>query len=440
MPTPCLPQLDPQSMNRRREISQSLPREGHELSIIYEIAHTLNASVDLDTLLQRALEKVAELLNLDTGWVLLMDEETCEPYLAAALNLPHGLRQEPERMTGGCYCIDSICADDISDAFNVGVVTCSRLQELALVKGDTAGLRYHASVPLRVFTGSAASGDTGTEDNGPKDLDGFKRLGILNVVSPGWRKLSQKELDFLYTVGDVLSVAIERARLHARRLGAAQAEERNRLAREIHDTIAQDLAAITYKLETIDVHLEQETDPVAIREQISSALGLVRKALEEARRSVLDLRAAPLEGRTLAEALAELAQATHNPPQRTATFELLTPIGALPPAMETGLYRLAQEAVKNARRHAFASHIHIRLDASPSYIHLYIRDNGKGFQVDSIPEHATEGRYGLLGMRERVKLLGGDFQIHSKPDHGTEILARVPRNPPNAATVRPNAA
>src|SRR5215210_9274125 len=276
---------------------QALQRRSHELSILNDVARALNASVDLPALLARALEKVAELLGLSTGWVLLFDETSGEPYLAAAQDLPPGLREEPLFMAGWCYCLESFRDGEFDDAANVGVVYCSRLRKLALAKGKTAGLRYHASVPLQVY-----------DDEG-----GLRRLGMLNVAGPEWRELEEDELSLLHTIGDMLSVAVERARLHARRLESAQIEERNRLAREIHDTIAQDLSAIAFQLEAAEALLSQQAEPERVRRSVTAALDLTRKGLEEARRSVLDLRAAPLEGRTLPAALAPTPRPPRSP-------------------------------------------------------------------------------------------------------------------------------
>jgi len=362
-----------------------------------DVARALNAAVDLPAMLARALEKVAELLGLSTGWVLLFDE-TGEPYTAAALNLPAGLRDEPKLLAGWCYCLELLDEGDLDGAANIGVISCSRLRKLALAKGVTAGLRYHASVPLEV----SAEGE-------------LRRLGMLNVAGPEWHELDTEELKLLHTIGDMLSVGIERARLHARRLEAAQTEERNRLAREIHDTIAQDFSAIAFQLEAAEALLEQQAEPERIRRSVSAALGLSRKGLEEARRSVLDLRAAPLEGRTLPEALAALAAGSG------AVFEAAAPVDALPPAVEIGLYRIAQEALQNALRHAAASRILIRLEAREEMIRLTIEDNGQGFMMGE-----AGGHFGLVGMQERTRLLGGNLQVQSSPGAGTRITAEAP--------------
>jgi two-component system NarL family sensor kinase len=129
--------------------------------------------------------------------------------VAAAQNLPPALANNPQRMEGDCYCLDTFRAGDLEGAANVNVITCTRLK--GLVDG-TAGLRAHASVPLYAHG---------------------KRLGVLNVVSGDWRELSAEELRLLYTVGDLVGIAIERARLFAASTQIGALEERNRLAREI---------------------------------------------------------------------------------------------------------------------------------------------------------------------------------------------------------------
>src|SRR5262245_26957109 len=97
-------------MNEREDEGQALRRRTYELSVLNDMARALNASVDLPTLLARSLEKVTELLGLDTGWVLLFDEISGEPYLAAAQNLPPGLAEAPELLSGWCYCLEAFQA------------------------------------------------------------------------------------------------------------------------------------------------------------------------------------------------------------------------------------------------------------------------------------------------------------------------------------------
>jgi two-component system NarL family sensor kinase len=318
-------------------------------------------------------------------------------------------------MAGWCYCLESFCDGELDGAANVGVMSCSRLRKLALAKGKTAGLRYHASVPLEVYAGDG----------------GLKRLGMLNVAGPEWRELDGDALNLLRTIGDMLGVAVERARLHARRLEAAQTEERNRLAREIHDTIAQDLTAIAFQLEAAEALLTQRAEPERVQRSVTAALDLARKGLDEARRSVLDLRAAPLEGRTLPAALTALAAEANigsgNAP--AVIFEADSTQASLPPALEVGLYRIAQEALQNALLHADATRVTLHLEISPERIRLIIRDDGRGFAIENAAGGHATSRFGLIGMRERARLLGGSFLIESSPGAGTRITAEIPLSP-----------
>lgn len=377
-------------------------RSRHELAVLNEIAQALNAEVDLGDALGVALRLVGELLGLRTGWVWLYGERPEAPYLAAARELPPALAEHPERMAGGCYCLDTLAAGDEAGAANVNVVTCSRLKWLA---GGTRGLRFHASIPLYA---------------------GGRALGVLNVASPDWRELSAEDLQLLHTIGDMLGIAVERARLFARSVRIGMTEERNRLAREIHDTLAQDLAAIALQLETADALLGRE--PAAARpaaRAVQRALGQTREALEEARRSVLDLRAAPLEGRTLAQALAELAAEAGAAGPAPVDFRTTEAGRPLPPRLEVGLLRIAQEALANAQAHADARRIELGLETSPTEALLRVEDDGRGFD----PTTVGAERFGLRGLRERAALMGGRLRLDTAPGQGTRVLVRVPLRP-----------
>jgi two-component system NarL family sensor kinase len=382
--------------------TEKIKRRNRELSILNSIAQALNREVDLSQALQVTLAQVAELLDLQTGWIWLLRDDTGDSYLAAVQNLPPALAGAPRRMEGACYCLDTFRAGDLDGAANVNVVTCSRLN--GLVDG-TDGLRYHASIPLYAHG---------------------KKLGVLNVASADWRELEPEDLRLLYTVGDLTSIAIERARLFAQSVEFGAAEERNRLAREIHDTLAQGLTAIALQLETAEALLDEpatEADARRIRRAVGQALALTRANLEEARRSVLDLRATPLEGRTLAQALKMLAvqqeQAQRN---LRVKLDVTGENRPLPVHIEAGLYRIAQEALTNVARHAGARHIRLRLATLSDRVQLIVQDDGRGFDLSqALPDH-----YGLIGMNERAKLLGGQLDIQSSPGAGTRIDVVIP--------------
>jgi two-component system, NarL family, sensor kinase len=388
------------SESQNAEKAGGLERLNHELSVLNGIARELNRSVNLDEALRFTLSQVAELLGLRTGWIWLIRESSPEPYLAAAQNLPPVLADEPRRMDGSgyCYCLDSYKKGDLGGAANVNVLTCSRLD--GLVDG-TDGLRYHASIPLYA---------------------GEKKLGVMNVASPAWRGLNSEDLQLLNTVGDLLSIAVERARLFERsaRLGAV--EERNRLAREIHDTLAQNLTATGLQIESAEALLEADADPERVRASLDRALSLTRSNLEEARRSVLDLRAAPLEDRSLPEALRDLIDRWESETGVSARFRSVNGSRPLPPGVEATLYRVCGEALANVARHAGAGRVTVRLVSTPESVGLLVEDDGRGFDPSRVPED----RHGILGMRERVAVLGGVLRVESSPGGGTRVEATLP--------------
>jgi two-component system NarL family sensor kinase len=390
-----------------REIeSREIESRARELAVLNAIAEALNSSTDVQQALGHTLALVADLLGLQTGWVWLLDPETSQFYLAAAQNLPPYL-QEPVRMTGDwCLCTDRFRHGKLAPT-NIDMLKCSRLGEAfeAHMPEATLGLRYHASISL-AFRG--------------------RKLGIINIAGPAWRRLTPDELQLLETIAYQVGIAVERARLAAESARLARAEERARLAREIHDTLAQGLTAIALDIEGAIRHIE--SNPDRARERLERALATARENLEEARRSVLDLRTAPLAGRPLVEALAALGRAFTS---ETGVRVQVRGEAALPLRVEAELYRIAQEALTNVRKHARASQVEIALRADDEGVSLTIADNGIGLAAKGSSEpkaggRTGEGRHGIIGMRERARLLGGRLRIARRPGGGTTVSVRVP--------------
>jgi len=171
--------------------------------------------------------------------------------------------------------------------------------------------------------------------------------------------------------------------------------------------------------------------PERAQEAIRRALGLARSNLEEARRSVMNLRAAPLQNKTLIEALAALVQ--EGCEERSAQVEFAyTPVHNFPvlsPRLEESLYRIAQEALVNACNHAQAQYISMTLTLDEQSVQMMIQDDGHGFDPEKVTGQTgmgNEGHFGLTGMSERAKLLGGTLCIESEPGAGTCIMVCVP--------------
>jgi two-component system NarL family sensor kinase len=369
-----------------------------DVALFDAIASALTAT-DVERALEAALREIVRALDLAAGWIWVVDPDTDRFYLAAAHELPPYLR-EPVQMTGDlCWCMESFVDGDF-DSKNVDIIACSRLRRGAREGGAalTHGLQSHASVALRF---------------------GERRLGILNVCPPPPRRLSQADLRLLSVTGAQMGLAVERGRLAEEETSSARSAERTRLAREIHDTLAQDLTAIALQLESA---LRDVAPGSPAAQRIATALDVARASMAQARASVLTLRADPLAGRPLATALAALTRRlTSETGMRVTLHE--RGATALPYEVEGELFRIASEALANARLHANASRIEVELDGNEDDVTLRIRDDGSGFD----PAVRDDERYGLRGMEERARLAGGAFRVASGAGGGTLVEAVVPR-------------
>lgn len=370
----------------------------HNLRILKEIAETLNRGVGLRETLETTLPLVVELLGLHTGWLFLLDENE-HFYLAAYHDLPPALAYPGSSWRGRCTCQAMAKSGELLP--NAQIVECSRLHETT---GDRHGLAYHASVPL---------------------VKGDRLIGILNVATSQWDSFTPQALQIFSAVGFQLATAIERTRLAEQATHIALVEERNRLAREVHDTLAQGLAGIALQLEAADALLD--TAPERARSRILQALNYTRESLAEARRSVLDLRAGPLEREALPEALTTLAQRFSSESGVAAELQLALEGARLPARSEAALYRIAQEALANIRQHADASHVLVELFQADGQVILVISDNGRGFAGCEEPHSRSDGHgFGLIGMRERAHLLDGTLTVSCAPGAGTQVRVQIP--------------
>lgn len=220
---------------------------------------------------------------------------------------------------------------------------------------------------------------------------------------------------------------MENARLYARSRSLGMAEERIRVARDIHDGIAQGLTAISLHLEASEQIFDSK--PEKAQAGLRRALELTRDNLEDARRSVLDLRASALQELTLADALqhrlTQFAKEGASRPVRTS-FTSESSGGRASSRLELSLYRICEEALDNVARHAGATHVDVALRRVGDTIVLQIADNGCGFDVDEVTHNCKPGgKFGLIAIRERVRLLHGTLDIDST-SAGTTLRVAAP--------------
>jgi signal transduction histidine kinase len=199
--------------------------------------------------------------------------------------------------------------------------------------------------------------------------------------------------------------------------------ERARLAREIHDTLAQGFVGISSQLDAVAMCLLN--DPGAARQYLELARKMARHSLTEARRSVMDLRASALEGQDLAAALHSGMRVWTAGSGVDVEVDVTGQQNALPQEMEQHLLRIAQEAVNNALKHASASKIAIKLHMEARKLYLRIVDNGRGFEERDIFSSGG-GHFGLMGMRERAERVGGELRLETQPGSGTKVEVTAP--------------
>jgi two-component system sensor histidine kinase DegS len=208
-----------------------------------------------------------------------------------------------------------------------------------------------------------------------------------------------------------------------------QESERLRIARELHDDTAQALTRLSRDLDMVVDTLESSENqwPQAIVERLEELRGQSDRILEGVRRFSRDLRPPVLDDLGLLPALKWLATALEEQHGIGANIRVTGEQSRLPDDTELALFRVAQEALNNVRKHSDASAVELAVDFSRSGITLVVADNGKGFELpQNIGDLASSGKLGIIGMQERVRLLGGTLAVHSERGAGTTVTVTVP--------------
>ena len=201
----------------------------------------------------------------------------------------------------------------------------------------------------------------------------------------------------------------------------AQEEERRRVARELHDGPAQSLANLVMRLNLIERLWDQDQEWV--RREVGALTDMVRENIAEIRRVIFDLRPMALDDLGLVPALKRYLTDYQDKYQLKVHFLFFGEERRLPLPIEVALFRLIQEALSNVRKHAGVDDATVKLEIAPQVVTVVIKDDGRGFNV----KYASgKGRYGLLGIKERVELFGGEFTVKSRLGHGTQVIVSIP--------------
>jgi signal transduction histidine kinase len=228
----------------------------------------------------------------------------------------------------------------------------------------------------------------------------------------------------------VLLLLVRRRVLRVEREFRAVMAERNRIAREIHDTLAQGYVGISVQLEVIGELLRNQRMEAAAK-HLKLTQGYVRDGLDDARQSIWALRSQDAGEQTLPVRLRRLVEKAHSH-KLTASMDVHGAYRALSAEAEKELLRIAQEAIRNVEKHASASEMSVFLEYDERLLALTVKDNGKGFDPGAPAAKAAPGHYGLTGMKERAALIHGRIEIGSRPGEGTTVRVEVAAPPAGA--------
>jgi len=266
--------------------------------------------------------------------------------------------------------------------------------------------------------------------------------GVLALAreKDGRQPMSLDELSLTAGIARQLGLSIETARLQRQaqerekvlaellyQVVGAQESERQRIARELHDATAQSLTAIALGIRGLENALESQAPELS--RQMETIESFATSALGDLRRLISDLRPPQLDDWGLVSAIRWYVQSFHqHHPQIQVELVVQREHARLPQEFETVIFRITQEALTNIAKHAHADHATITLQMNPAHLDLTVEDNGQGFDPGQVLDHngQTTPGWGLLGIRERARLLGGSYQVGSAPGQGTRVQVHVP--------------
>jgi nitrate/nitrite-specific signal transduction histidine kinase len=252
---------------------------------------------------------------------------------------------------------------------------------------------------------------------------GDKRIGAIYVSNREDRSFTSAEAELLAGLAGPAAIAIERARLSEELQSVAALEERERIAREMHDGLAQALALVHLKLQAA---LARAGDPLAVADALRELTGLTEQAYEEVRQSIFGLRTFVSRGLGLVPTLTEYLHEFSAQNAIAVELEVAPGVPAnLPPASEVQAIRIIQEALANVRKHAAATRARVRLQPHGDWVRITIEDEGVGWDPATLVQ-SDRLHFGLQTMRERAEGLGGTLEVDTAPGRGTRIVATLP--------------
>lgn len=366
-----------------------LARRFEQFRLIGEVGQRITSIMEVDDLLAEIVHLIQETLGYHLVSVGLLEGE------ALVVKKGAGVGWDEEAMAGLRLPVAQGALGEAIRQGDAQVITDRELDPRALHLPQAVHLRSSIDVPLKAKSGV---------------------IGALMALSDRRAAFDRSDCDVLQSLANQAAIALENARLYTQAQQAAVLEERQRLARDLHDSVTQSLYSVTLLAETGRLASGKNDLPTA--ESCLQRLGEVaQQSLKEMRLLVFELRPPVLEQVGLVGVLQQRLDAVE---ARAGVERCLLVEGVieLSAAQEEALYRIALEALNNALKHAMATAVTVRIRADGAGVRLEIIDNGRGFD----PAHVGGGGMGLQTMRDRAEAIGGLLEIHSQPGNGTRVV------------------
>jgi signal transduction histidine kinase len=394
-------------INRLLSTQSRLTHTNRRLEALNRVAMAAGRELDLQVVLDSIMQGVLEVLDQKTGWIFILDSDTNRFELACSANVPHIYNVRTSGQNGKhCECQQNLFLGKL-DGTSINVCTRSPTSST----DDTEQL--HLSLPLQ------ARGQS---------------LGIVNVLCQEGFAPREEDLELVTAIAAQGSEILLNAWLHARLLEKeaarrallkslvlTQEDERRRLAMDLHDGAGQTLTTLLVRLKT----MEKKSPGGPISDGLKDLQSLVSGSIEQIRDLSYRLRPANLEEFGLARALQHLAEDMVKDTGIVLATDM-DEVHSLPEDVETALFRITQESLTNSLRHANAHKIEIELKETPLGVCLRVEDDGVGFDPVKIPEKTPQPHLGLIGIQERVEMLGGSLNVYSGLGAGTSLQVRIP--------------
>jgi PAS domain S-box-containing protein len=378
----------------QQTLERRVANRTRELSALYEVMTVTSASLDLEAVLEKALDPVLAAMGSDVGAIHLLDESGKMLRLAVQQGIPQDLVTRVESIP-----VDGGLAGRVVER-----------GEPLVIPDIAAGLRPLLAIP---------AGNNQSYVGVPVRVKG-KVLGTLSVIGEPGRQFKPGEVTLLASIADEIGVAVENARLYRQAEQLAVMRERERLARELHDSVTQSLYSLTL-LSEAGCQLAEADSLENVGDYLRRLGQISQQALKEMRLLVYELRPLVLQREGLVGALQLRLDAVEKRAGLDARLMVEGEV-ELQARVEEELYRIAQEALNNILKHATATAVTVCIHSEGSQVVLEVTDDGKGFDVGGT---SGRGGIGLASMRERAEKIQGSLTVLSTPGEGTTIRISV---------------